>query len=144
LDEYAAAVAKNDLIEVADALTDRLYVLLGDYHAHGLGELLEPLFDEVQASNMSKLTEDGQVLRREDGKVLKSDRFFKPDLAKVINNWFLSPMKPKVDTRKPTKERLRDLVKAGTADEYMVRNLLDKNHISFDDYLYALGADENL
>ena len=89
LNEYSQAVQQRDLVEVADALTDRLYVLLGDYLAHGMQDLLVPLFDEVQASNMSKLTKDGQVLRREDGKVLKSDQFFKPNLQKVIDDWYL-------------------------------------------------------
>lgn len=91
LDEYKEAVDKKDLIEIADALTDRLYVLLGDFLAHGMGGLLEPLFDEVQASNMSKLTKDGQVLRREDGKILKSDQFFQPNLQRVIDEWYLQP-----------------------------------------------------
>ena len=93
LNEYEEAVNNKDLVEVADALTDRLYVLLGDFLAHGMQDLLEPLFDEVQASNMSKLTKDGQVLRREDGKILKSDQFFQPNLQKVIDDWYLQPRK---------------------------------------------------
>lgn len=84
LDEYKEAAYEGDLVGVADALTDRLYVLLGDYIAHGLGDLLVPLFEEVQRSNMSKLTKDGQVLRREDGKILKSDQFSPPDLYGII------------------------------------------------------------
>lgn len=84
LDEYKEAAYAGDITEVADALTDRLYVLLGDYIAHGLGHLLVPLFNEVQRSNMSKLTEDGKVLRREDGKILKSDQWSPPDLYQII------------------------------------------------------------
>lgn len=89
MNEYAQACKDNDLVEVADALTDRLYVLLGDYVAHGLGDLLVPLFDEVQRSNMSKLTKDGHVLRREDGKILKSDQFSPPNLQKVLDDWYV-------------------------------------------------------
>lgn len=85
LDEYESAAHAGNLVEVADALSDRLYVLLGDYIAHGLGHLLVPLFDEVQRSNMSKLTADGKVLRREDGKVLKSDQFTPPDLKAILD-----------------------------------------------------------
>jgi predicted HAD superfamily Cof-like phosphohydrolase len=84
LQEYQDAAYAGDLVEVADALTDRLYVLLGDYVAHGLGHLLVPLFSEVQRSNMSKLTKEGEVLRREDGKILKSDQFSPPDLYGII------------------------------------------------------------
>jgi predicted HAD superfamily Cof-like phosphohydrolase len=84
LNEYAQACEDGDLVEIADALTDRLYVLLGDFLAHGMGDLLEPLFDEVQRSNMSKLDKDGNVLYRADGKILKSDLFTKPSLEPIV------------------------------------------------------------
>ncbi len=84
LDEYREAVKDGDVVEVADALTDMLYVLLGTFIAHGLQDIAEELFDEVHRSNMSKLDERGKPLFRADGKVLKSDRFRDPDLRSVI------------------------------------------------------------
>nr|BDD43650.1 hypothetical protein 5 [Paracoccaceae bacterium] len=73
---------KVDLVEVADALTDILYVTYGAGHAFGIN--LDKCFEEVQASNMSKLGEDGKPIYREDGKVLKGNNYFKPRLDKVL------------------------------------------------------------
>ena len=84
LEEYRAAVKDHDIVEIADALTDMLYVLLGTFIAHGLQDIAEELFDEVHRSNMSKLDEQGKPIFRTDGKVLKSDRFSDPDLRSII------------------------------------------------------------
>ncbi len=85
LNEYRQAAEAHDLVEVADALSDLMYVVLGTYVSHGLQEVAEPLFAEVHRSNMSKLDENGQVIYRGDGKVLKSDRWSPPDLRSVLH-----------------------------------------------------------
>lgn len=84
LDEYRQAAENGDLVGVADALSDLLYVVLGTYIAHGLQDVAEDLFREVHSSNMSKLDGSGQPLYREDGKVLKSDLFREPDLRSIL------------------------------------------------------------
>ena len=84
LDEYRAACQNGDLVEIADALTDLLYVVFGTIITHGLQDVAVELFDEVHRSNMSKLDENGRPLHREDGKVLKSERFTPPDLASIL------------------------------------------------------------
>lgn len=84
LDEYRAAVHNQDIVEIADALTDLLYVLLGTFIAHGLQDIAGALFDEVHRSNMSKLDEQGAPIFRPDGKVMKSDQFSAPDLRSII------------------------------------------------------------
>lgn len=84
LEEYRAAVGDGDIVEIADALTDMLYVLLGTFVAHGLQDIAEELFDEVHRSNMSKLDEQGKPIFRSDGKVMKSERFSKPDLRSIL------------------------------------------------------------
>lgn len=83
-EEYLEAANKGDLVEVADALGDMLYILCGTILKHGLEHKIEEVFLEIQRSNMSKLDADGKPIYREDGKVLKSDRYFKPDIAKVL------------------------------------------------------------
>ena len=83
VDELREALNKNDLVEVADALTDILYVTYGAGHAFGID--LDRCFDEVQNSNMSKLGEDGKPIYNESGKVMKGPKYFKPDLAKFVN-----------------------------------------------------------
>ena len=83
LDELTEAIKQNDLLEVADALTDILYVTYGAGHAFGID--LDKCFDEVQNSNMSKLGEDGKPIYSESGKVMKGPNYFKPDLSKFIN-----------------------------------------------------------
>ena len=84
LDELKEAMINNDLLEVADALTDLLYVTYGAGHAFGID--LDKCFNEVQNSNMSKLGEDGKPIYNELGKVMKGPNYFKPDLSKFIKN----------------------------------------------------------
>jgi predicted HAD superfamily Cof-like phosphohydrolase len=83
-EEYLEAAQNGDLVEIADALGDQLYILCGTILRHGLQELIEPIFQEIQRSNMSKLDENGKPIYREDGKVLKSALYFKPDIAKIL------------------------------------------------------------
>ena len=83
LEELKNAMESKDLLEVADALTDILYVTYGAGHAFGIN--LDKCFDEVQNSNMSKLGEDGKPIYNESGKVMKGPNYFKPDLLKFIN-----------------------------------------------------------
>jgi predicted HAD superfamily Cof-like phosphohydrolase len=83
LEELKAAMENKDLLEVADALTDILYVTYGAGHAFGIN--LDKCFEEVQSSNMSKLDEDGKPIYNEFGKVMKGPKYFKPDLKKFIN-----------------------------------------------------------
>ena len=83
LDELQEAMKNNDLLEVADALTDILYVTYGAGHAFGID--LDKCFDEVQNSNMSKLGEDGNPIYNESGKVMKGPNYFNPDLSKFVS-----------------------------------------------------------
>lgn len=83
--EYLEACEKNSLIEIADALGDQLYILCGTILKHGMQDVIEDVFREIQASNMSKLGEDGKAVMREDGKILKGPGYFRPDLSKFIN-----------------------------------------------------------
>lgn len=83
-EEYLEAANNNDLIEVADALGDMLYILCGTIIEHGLQHKIEEVFEEIQKSNMSKLGEDGEPIYREDGKVLKGPNYFKPDIATIL------------------------------------------------------------
>jgi predicted HAD superfamily Cof-like phosphohydrolase len=85
LDEYIHANEMDDPIEIADALTDQLYILLGTIVAHGMQDIIEECFDEVHRSNMSKLGLDGKPVYREDGKILKGPNYIKPDLGKIVN-----------------------------------------------------------
>ena len=83
LGELTEAMKNNDLLEVADALTDILYVTYGAGHAFGID--LDKCFDEVQNSNMSKLGENGEPIYNESGKVMKGPNYFKPDLSKFVS-----------------------------------------------------------
>jgi predicted HAD superfamily Cof-like phosphohydrolase len=83
-EEYLEAALKGDLIEVADALGDQLYILCGTILKHGLQHKIEEVFEEIQRSNMSKLDEKGNPIYREDGKILKSNLYFKPDIKSII------------------------------------------------------------
>jgi predicted GNAT family N-acyltransferase/phosphoribosyl-ATP pyrophosphohydrolase len=85
-EEYLEAAERGDLVEVADALGDMLYILCGTVLKHGLQNKFEAVFKEIQRSNMSKLDENGQPIYREDGKVLKSSLYFKPDIKGIVNN----------------------------------------------------------
>ena len=82
LEELSDAVADRDMIQIADALTDLLYVVYGAGHAFGID--LDECFQEVHSSNMSKLGENGRPIHREDGKVMKGPGYFKPDLERVL------------------------------------------------------------
>jgi len=83
-DEYLEACQKNSLVDIADALGDQLYILCGTILKHGMQDVIEDVFREIQASNMSKLGEDGKAVMREDGKILKGPGYFKPNLSKFI------------------------------------------------------------
>ncbi len=82
LEELQLAITNNDIVEVADALTDILYVVYGAGHAFGID--LDECFMEVHESNMSKLGEDGKPIYREDGKVLKGPGYFPPNLQEIV------------------------------------------------------------
>ena len=82
LEELKVAMKNKDLLEVADALTDILYVTYGAGHAFGID--LDKCFEEIQSSNMSKLGDDGKPIYNESGKVMKGPKYFKPDLNKFV------------------------------------------------------------
>ena len=84
-EEYLEAAENGDLVEVADALGDMLYILCGTILKHGMQDKIVEVFQEIQRSNMSKLDKDGNPIYREDGKVLKSDQYFKPDIKTILN-----------------------------------------------------------
>lgn len=83
-EEYLEAANANDLVEVADALGDMLYILAGTIIEHGMQYKIAEVFDEIQRSNMSKLGEDGHPIFREDGKVLKGPNYFKPNISSIL------------------------------------------------------------
>jgi len=83
-EEYLEAVENNDIVEIADALGDMLYILCGTILEHGLQHKIEEVFDEIQRSNMSKLGEDGKPIYREDGKVMKGPNYFKPNFSAIL------------------------------------------------------------
>lgn len=84
LDEYADACGEKNIVDIADALGDQLYILCGTILAHGMQHIIEDVFDEIHQSNMSKLGIDGKPVLRADGKVLKGPDYFKPDISKFI------------------------------------------------------------
>ena len=83
-DEYLEAARKKDLVEIADALGDKLYILCGTILAHVLQDKILEVFDEIQRSNMSKLSADGTPVIREDGKILKGPNYFKPNIKSIL------------------------------------------------------------
>ena len=83
-EEYLEAANADDLVEVADALGDMLYILAGTIIEHGMQYKIAEVFDEIQRSNMSKLGEDGHPIFREDGKVLKGPNYFKPNIGSIL------------------------------------------------------------
>jgi predicted HAD superfamily Cof-like phosphohydrolase len=83
--EYLEAAKKGDLVEVADALGDQLYILCGTILKHGLQDKIIEVFEEIQRSNMSKLDENGKAIYREDGKIMKSELYFKPDIKSILD-----------------------------------------------------------
>jgi len=84
-EEYLEAAENNDLVEVADALGDMLYILCGTIIEHGMQDKIEEVFNEIQRSNMSKLGQDGKPIYRDDGKVLKGPNYFKPNIAEILD-----------------------------------------------------------
>jgi predicted HAD superfamily Cof-like phosphohydrolase len=82
--EYLEAAKNNDLVEVADALGDQLYILCGTILKHGMQELIGEVFEEIQRSNISKLDLDGKPIYRADGKVLKGENYFSPDVKSIL------------------------------------------------------------
>ena len=84
-EEYLAAAMNNDIVEVADALGDMLYILCGTILEHGMQHKIEAVFNEIQRSNMSKLGENGEPVYREDGKVLKGPNYFKPNIESILD-----------------------------------------------------------
>ena len=85
-EEYLEAAQQGDIVEIADALGDMLYILCGTIISHGLQEKISDVFEEIQRSNMSKLDENGQPIYREDGKVMKSEKYFRPDIRRVLES----------------------------------------------------------
>lgn len=83
-EEYLEAALAGNLVEVADALGDMLYILCGTMITHGMQDKIEDVFREIQRSNLSKLGADGQPIYREDGKVMKGPNYFKPDIATIL------------------------------------------------------------
>lgn len=83
-EEYLEAAQNNDLVEVADALGDMLYILCGTILSHGMQDKITEVFQEIQRSNMSKLGSDGKPIYRADGKVLKGPNYFKPDIKTIL------------------------------------------------------------
>jgi predicted HAD superfamily Cof-like phosphohydrolase len=85
-EEYLEAAMRNDIVEIADALGDQLYILCGTILRHGLQDKIAEVFQEIQRSNMSKLDKDGKPIYREDGKVLKSELYFRPNIRKILED----------------------------------------------------------
>jgi len=85
-EEYLEAAKTNDLVEVADALGDMLYILCGTIIEHGMQHKIEEVFEEIQRSNMSKLGADGEPIYREDGKLLKGPNYFKPKIKDILES----------------------------------------------------------
>lgn len=85
-DEYLEAAYLGDMVEVADALGDQLYILAGTMMRHGMQEVIAKVFQEIQSSNMSKLGADGQPMLREDGKVMKGPNYFRPNIAGILES----------------------------------------------------------
>ena len=83
-EEYYEAARKNDIVEVADALGDMLYILCGTIITHGFQNKINEVFDEIQKSNMSKLGKDGKPIYRNDGKVMKGPNYFKPNIKAIL------------------------------------------------------------
>ena len=84
-EEYINAAKNGDMIEVADALGDLMYILFGTIMKHGMQHKIVEVFEEIQRSNMSKLGKDGKPIYREDGKVLKGPNYFKPNIQTILN-----------------------------------------------------------
>jgi predicted HAD superfamily Cof-like phosphohydrolase len=84
-EEYLEAAKRGDIVEIADALGDQLYILCGTILRHGLQDKIVEVFREIQRSNMSKLDKEGKPIYREDGKVMKSELYFRPDIKSILD-----------------------------------------------------------
>lgn len=84
-EEYLEAASNADIVEIADALGDQLYILCGTILKHGLQDKIGEVFREIQRSNMSKLGADGKPIYREDGKVLKGENYFRPNIKAILD-----------------------------------------------------------
>ena len=82
--EYLEACENGDMVEIADALGDMLYIWCGTVLKHGMQDIIAEIFDEIQRSNMSKLDENNQPIFREDGKVMKGPKYFKPNIKGIL------------------------------------------------------------
>ena len=85
-EEYFEAAKRNDMVEVADALGDMLYILCGTILSHGMQDKIHEIFEEIQTSNMSKLGDDGKPIYRKDGKVMKGPKYFKPNIRAILED----------------------------------------------------------
>ncbi len=83
--EYYEACLDGDIVEIADALGDQLYILCGTILKHGLQHKIDEVFNEIQKSNMSKLDKEGKPIFREDGKILKGENYFKPNIKSILD-----------------------------------------------------------
>jgi predicted HAD superfamily Cof-like phosphohydrolase len=83
-EEYLDACKQGDMVEIADALGDLLYIWCGSVLKHGMQDVISDIFDEIQRSNMSKLDENNQPIFREDGKVMKGANYFKPNIKSIL------------------------------------------------------------
>lgn len=83
-EEYLDAAATGNIVEIADALGDQLYILCGTILKHGMQHIIDDVFTEIHSSNMSKVGSDGKAIYREDGKILKGENYFKPNLAQFL------------------------------------------------------------
>jgi len=83
-EEYLEAAKNGDIVEIADALGDQLYILCGTILKHGLQDKIIEVFEEIQRSNMSKLDQNGKAIYREDGKIMKSELYFRPDIKAIL------------------------------------------------------------
>jgi predicted HAD superfamily Cof-like phosphohydrolase len=86
-EEYLDAAERGDIVEIADALGDMLYILCGTINAHGLQGVMDEVFREIQRSNMSKLDANRKPIYREDGKVMKSELYFRPDIKGILERY---------------------------------------------------------
>ena len=84
-EEYLEAAIRGDIVEIADALGDQLYILCGTILRHGLQDKIVEVFQEIQRSNMSKLDKEGKPIYREDGQVMKSELYFRPDIKSILD-----------------------------------------------------------
>jgi predicted HAD superfamily Cof-like phosphohydrolase len=126
LDELSEAYYNNDIVEVADAITDIMYVLIGTALQFGIANKLVALFDEVHRSNMSKLDEKGNPVMREDGKVMKSNLYTRPNLQPILQDEYLSTPSAKVTEIEPANKYCPCLV----LDEPCKSNCSCKNPLS--------------